>query len=202
MSSKGYIHKKQPRFAESIQGEQWQFIPGYEGVYQVSNLGRVRNVKYRGKLLSISVKSNGYCRVTLSDSNKNKDFYIHRLVAEAFIPNPECKPEVNHIHGNKNDNRASQLEWSDRSNNNLHAYRVLGRISTFTGMVGKKNHKSKPVVSMNIKTGEKVEYGSGCLAAKAIGVSQSCVSDVLKGRQKTTKGYVIVFKEQEQATNQ
>lgn len=96
--------------------EIWKDIQGYEGLYQVSNLGRVRRLhkdyrcsKY--KIISIKKQNNGYYRVCLSKYNKNKYFWIHRLVAQAFIPNPNNYPIVNHKDENPQNNVFSNLEW-------------------------------------------------------------------------------------------
>jgi hypothetical protein len=99
--------------------EIWKDIEGYEGLYQVSNLGRIKSLNFKRSGKEGILKSNpegGYCAVTLSHKRRGV-FYIHRLVATAFIPNPENKPEVNHINHNKRDNRASNLEWVTQSEN-------------------------------------------------------------------------------------
>lgn len=113
--------------------EVWKDIPGYEGLYQISNLGRVKSlerwVQNYGKLQhhpeKIKVPANrgdGYQALILYKDNKGKNRYIHRLVAEAFLPNPNNKMTVNHVNGNKSDNRAENLEWSTYAENNKHAY--------------------------------------------------------------------------------
>lgn len=113
--------------------EQWKQISGYEGFYEVSNLGRVRSVRrtftrsdgkvktFQGKILSPGKKTNGYLFVGFSRIGKRKAHHIHRLVASAFIPNPEDKPFVNHKNLDKSDNRASNLEWVTHSQNIQHA---------------------------------------------------------------------------------
>lgn len=103
--------------------ELWKDIKGYEGCYQVSNLGRIKsldrmtNNQYgeyfmKGRILKNSIiKDKGYCRVSLNNGNGKISKRVHRLVAEAFIPNPENKLEVNHKDGNKLNNCVSNLEW-------------------------------------------------------------------------------------------
>ena len=99
--------------------EVWKDIKGYEGLYQVSNMGRVRNSK--GCIMKQAVNDKGYLRIRLSKDGKKSHFRVHRLVAETFIPNPDNKAEVNHISCMKSDNRASNLEWvSSEENHRLY----------------------------------------------------------------------------------
>lgn len=109
--------------------EIWESINGYEGLYDVSNLGRVRSLKRattRGIVLKQTMK-HGYMHVCLSKENKPSTKSVHRLVAEAFIANPMNKPVVNHIDGDKTNNAVSNLEWATHSENELHSFRVLGK---------------------------------------------------------------------------
>lgn len=100
--------------------EEWRDIPDFEGKYQVSNHGRIRN-RNTGHVRSTQLK-HGYVRVNLTDSNgKDRNVSVHRAVAAAFIPNPENKPEVNHKNGVKDDNRLENLEWVTPEENFKHA---------------------------------------------------------------------------------
>lgn len=118
-------------------------IKGFEGKYQVSNTGEVRSIDHyveqisyygrhqrrlmRGRTLKQNKTRNGYMLVYLSIGNKYQWFTVHRLVAETFLPNPQNFSDVNHINGNKSDNRLGNLEWCSRSDNIKHSYDVLGR---------------------------------------------------------------------------
>lgn len=105
--------------------EIWKDVPAYEGIYQVSNLGNIRSLKYNNtqevKLLKLKLRYPGYLYVNLSKNNKQKKYNVHRLVASAFIPNPNDKKEVNHINGKKTDNALINLEWATKKENEYHA---------------------------------------------------------------------------------
>lgn len=106
-----------------LPGEIWRDVVGYEGLYQVSNLGRVRSFhKNKVKILKFAISPFGYLRVILSKDFQKKNRNIHILVAQAFIPNPEGKTQVNHIDGNKENNHVSNLEWVTPSENINHAF--------------------------------------------------------------------------------
>ena len=103
---------------ENLEGEEWKDIEGYEGLYQVSSLGRVKslkdnNDKSREKILKQGKMKNGYLKVNLWKNEKVKQYYVHRLVANAFIENPSSLPWVNHKDENPSNNRVNNLEWCD-----------------------------------------------------------------------------------------
>lgn len=121
--------------------EVWKNVLGYENKYQVSNLGRIKSLLKKDKdfiLKEQTFNKTGYKNVDLCFNGSVKKKTVHRIVAISFIPNPENKPQVNHINGIKADNRVENLEWNTRSENQLHSIK-LGLRST----VGEKNSQSK-----------------------------------------------------------
>lgn len=122
---------------------QWLPVKGYEELYEVSDTGEVRSVDrilsvtnqkerlFKGRVLLQTInKQVQYKQVSLWKENKGTSYYVHRLVAEAFIPNPEGKPEVNHIDGNRQNNHISNLEWVTSGENSLHASKTGLRVYT------------------------------------------------------------------------
>ena len=113
--------------------ETWKDIKGYEGIYQISNLGRVKrisnihwcNLKYRDNYyLKPLDNGKGYLRIKLTVNNKSRRVMLHRLIAEVFIENPNNYPFVNHIDGNKKNNNLNNLEWCTQSQNCLHSVKM------------------------------------------------------------------------------
>lgn len=132
------------------------------GLYQISNLGKIkslaRKVKYQNSLRNVNEKirktfmgNNGYERVELSKNGATKRFAVHKLVAESFIPKPnKIKLEINHINGIKTDNRAENLEWVTRSENELHAYKM--------GLAKNSEKQRETVRQLMIKRWEQIKY--------------------------------------------
>lgn len=107
--------------------EVWKDVVGYEGLYKISDLGRVKSLPRNGtipeeRIMVNKLTKQGYITICLSKNDIKKHLKIHRLVAIAFIPNPENKKEVNHIDGNKSKNGVTNLEWVTRSENMKHAF--------------------------------------------------------------------------------
>ncbi|NDB81369.1 MAG: hypothetical protein EB127_01275 [Alphaproteobacteria bacterium] len=128
--------------------EEWKSCPGYECSYEVSNFGNVRSIDRtcgsrpgvtKGKLLKPFINRHKYLEVNLFENSKSTPKIIHRLVAKAFIPNPESKPQVNHIDGNKLNNRVDNLEWMSNSENQKHAY----SLGLQPSRAGENNSKAK-----------------------------------------------------------
>ena len=109
--------------------EEWKDVVGYEGLYEVSNLGRVRNKK-RNTMVTL-LDNNGYHRVELWKNNKRRRYMLHRVVAQTWIPNDdETKTQVNHINEIKTDNRVENLEWCTASYNNKYGNRIQKMLDT------------------------------------------------------------------------
>lgn len=164
--------------------EIWKPIRNYEGLYEISNIGRVRNVK-TGRILKFKMNE-GYYRVGLFKNNKQIIHLVHRLVATAFIPNSEGKPLINHKNGRKLDNRVNNLEWCTYKENNNHAQQ--------TGLWKTVTFNKKPI--LNITTGQR--YESAVAAAKEIRkeIPTSKVETIMKnikaccyGKQKSAYKY-------------
>lgn len=167
---------------EDLQGEEWLPVVGYEGLYEVSNLGRVKRLSNsatcKEKILTPQIQRDGYQRVTLSKKGQKKRVSIHRLVAIAFIPNPENKEQVNHLDTNKLNNNLSNLQWATPKENIAHA--------VAHGLMKKSN---KPIVASNIETGEKRQFESQTEASRKLGVYMKQISCVLNGRTKHVGGW-------------
>jgi len=175
--------------------EIWKDIKGYEGCYQISNLGRVKSLRryvnhnkggekiVKERIRKNSLSLNGYCFVRLSKKGIIKKYSIHRLVGFAFIPNPNNKPQINHKNGIKTDNQVKNLEWVTHSENIIHSYKVLGRIP----------NSRKPVAQYNINGILLNTFKSATDAAKSINgdvrnISRNCLGGVKKHR-----GYIFKY---------
>ena len=178
--------------------EIWKDIEGYEDDYQVSNLGRVKSLPkkcwngkgywFRDGRILIPIKSKkGY----LNEWCRKRIFKVHRLVANAFIPNPQNLPQVNHIDGDKTNNCVTNLEWVTDGENLLHAYRVLGRKQK----AGKNHHNSRAV--LQLKDGKIINsFDSLNEATRATGAHHSGISMCCNGKIKKHKGYQWRYKEE------
>ena len=173
---------------ESV-SEEWRPVPRYEGLYEVSNRGGVRSVdridaagrRLPGRPMCPCDVGIGYLVACLSRNGRSKNVQVHRMVAEAFIPNPGGKPQVNHLDGDRGNPAASNLEWCDQSGNQVHAYR--------TGLqrpVCGESHGACKLTDRQvriIRAAHAMECGVMYLA-KTFGVSHSHISEIVSGKKR------------------
>ncbi|MCI1958982.1 MAG: NUMOD4 motif-containing HNH endonuclease [Clostridia bacterium] len=186
----------------------WKDVKNYEGLYQISNLGEVKSLskkvgKGKGyikpeKILKQTISKDGYFKVTLCKDGKTKYFRVHRLVAQAFIPNLEDKPVVNHIDENKLNNYVDNLEWVTEEENKLYSYNI--HKEEFDDISRKNVKKAINKVTQNIlayKNGEFIgEYKGKESCAKEIGISPKTIYNRLNGRYTSRSGYTFELKKE------
>lgn len=159
--------------------EIWKDVVGFEGIYQVSNLGRVKRIKQSagakaGRVLKETLGRKGYVYLKLRKEGRRKRLSLSRLVAQAFIPNPENKPEVNHKNGIKAFNWPENLEWVTHSENHLHRSRILGvGIGEKHGRAKLKN-KDIPIIRRLLREGHLFQREIG----EMFGVGRTTVSAI------------------------
>jgi len=161
-------------------------IEGYEGEYQVSNLGNIKSFHTSCHLKPILLKptfiNSGYLKIALCKNNIKKHILVHRLVAKAFIPNPENKPTVNHINEIKPDNRVKNLEWMTYKEQNTHGTRIKRIIDT----------KSKPIKQLTLD-GKLVKIWPSGAVANRNGFYNPNISKCCLGKAKTHQGFKWEF---------
>lgn len=200
---------------ESI--EIWKDVADYEGKYAISNTGKIKSLEFhrntgRGgyvnkeKVLALYISNTGYNKICLLLNKKRKYPFIHRLVAEAFIPNIKNLPCVNHIDGNKLNNCVENLEWVTYSENSEHMYRVLGyeNSKSMLGTLGKLNKNSKPIIQLDLNGNFVKEWeGIRDLARKwEDGVLyRNLLTQCCKGKKKSYLGYIWKYKNSDDLLN-
>lgn len=163
--------------------EEWKAIEGFEELYEISNIGNVKSLNYNGtgkeRIMKQGNNGNGYLRVCLSKNGKIKKFLVHRLVAQAFLPNPKNYKEINHKDENKLNNCVSNLEWCDRQYNNN---------------FGTRTEKCSKKVNQYTLEGKFIrQFPSTNQVERELGYFQSNISNCCNGKRKTAYNYLWKF---------
>jgi len=174
--------------------EIWKSIDGFED-YEVSNLGRIKSLKYnQTNILKAGTDKDGYLHVVLCLNGNLNVRKVHRLVAIAFIPNPENKETVNHKDGNKKNNEDDNLEWNTITENIRHSFDVLKRKSSFGGLgkFGAAHCGSKKIIQL--KDGIEINrFDSQSEAFRETGISYKHISEACNNKVKSAGGYQWQF---------
>ena len=178
-----------------IMSETWKDVAGYEGLYQVSDRGNVRSRRRhgsRGGILKPGTNGKGYLWVMLSLNGKTNVLYVHRLVAEAFIPNPSNFPVINHKDENPANNSVDNLEWCTQKYNCN--YGTFGS-KIAAKLKGRFNGSLAKAVLQYDKSGNLVrEWPSAREVQRQTGFAQSHISECCRGKYKSAHGYIWKFK--------
>ena len=173
-----------------MNNEVWKDIEGYEGLYQVSNLGRVKSIGYKKeRILKPAKVGRGYLKVNLCKNSEKKQFLVHRLICQTFIHNPYNLPEVNRRDEDKTNNRVENLEWCDRKYNNNFGTRNQRVAEKMTN--GKL---SKTVLQFTLDGKLVGEWKSTRDIQRNLGYSQGNISSCCTGRYNSANGFVWRYK--------
>lgn len=163
--------------------EIWKDVKGYEGIYKISDYGSLKSNKNYKKA---SVNKYGYYQTTLYKNGKKRNALVHRLVAEAFLPNPNNKPTINHKDGNKLNNRVDNLEWATNKEQTNHSINVLGNKSVISDKCRKRQielHQRK------VKRSDGMVFESIKIASDGNESLRKHINACCRGQRKTAGGY-------------
>lgn len=175
-------------FSDMMDEEKWLPVPGFENEYEISSWGRVLTKAIGGRrpkngLMKLTENHKGYLTVGFSVSRKKQiRRFVHRLVAESFIPNPNHYPQVNHKDGNKKNNNVENLEWVDNRRNQLHAIEIGLKVD------------NKPILQYDLQGNFIKEWISMSEAARNVGVSVAHICDCVNGKRKKSANSIWKLK--------
>ncbi len=186
-----------------FKSELWKDVVNYEDIYQISNLGNIKSIERiikppfkssyikPGKSIN-KQKGYHYLQVTLCKNGTQKTYLIHRLVAISFLSNSHNYPCVNHLNGNKQDNRIENLAWCSYSQNEQHSYSVLGKKikGSALGKFGKDNPKSKPLIQYDLFMNFIKKWDCAAGVERETGILNQNISKCCLGYRKTAGGFI------------
>lgn len=172
--------------------EIWKKIEGTHGMMEVSSLGRIRSLLRIDKtVLKYQHDSKGYQRVRVTIQREKMTFKVHREVAKAFIPNPDNKPQVNHIDGNKDNNAVDNLEWVTNQENARHALNTGLFETVVAGAKRSNDNRKRPVAAWDPYSGKRYDFESVSAAERWF--RSRHITSVLKGRRKHVHGWTFAY---------
>ena len=166
--------------------EEWRAVKGYEGLYEVSNTGKVRSLNYKGKTgyvreMCLKKHPDGYRQVQISRQGFNETICVHRLVAEAFLPNQRGLPQINHIDYDKTNNNVTNLEWCDPSRNTKHSWENPTR---------KRAYRAEKIAQYALD-GRLIAIWENCISVKnELGYHQTSIWECCEGKRHTAYGFI------------
>ena len=200
MANSKYLHN-----SLDTQQEVWSWIPGYKNLYAVSNEGRVYSTR-SCRCLNPKLSRAGYLRVNFAVGGVMRTFSVHRLVANAFVPNPDGKPTVNHLNEVKTDNRAENLEWATMREQNVYGTRIQRAVANtdwqkrsrkmdYQAIASKHDYfnmqkkQMKPVHQLDMHGSFIAQFPSLAAAARAVGASPGGICSCLKKQRRSADGF-------------
>lgn len=174
--------------------EEWKDIKGYEGIYQISNTGKIKSLNYRGngieRMLQPTKNKDGYLQIKLYKNKKYILKTIHKLVAENFIDIP--KLEVNHLNGIRDDNNVNNLEWCTHAENERYSWKTLGK-KRESKHKNKIKRNLKPIIQYDEKHNYIKMWESASQAGKELKIRQNKISECCTGKRNTAGGFIWRF---------
>ena len=200
-----------------MENEIWKDIDGYEGLYQVSNLGRVKSLNYhrtgKERIMKPKKDSKGYLQVLLCKESKVKHYFVHRLVAVAFVDNPQNLPIINHIDENPKNNNANNLEWCTQKYNINYGTRNKKASEKLRGRKLSEEHKEKiaekmknnpkkikPIIGISKVSGLILEFPSLKEASRQTGINQGHICECCNGKRKSAGGFYWLYADEDDDT--